>query len=64
MLPDHAKLTDIVISHENVKAALDKINTFKSAGPDDIHPKLLKSLAGDSQFVNAIYELFRDCIDK
>ena len=37
-------LTDVTISHENVKAALESLNPFKSIGPDNIHPKILKSL--------------------
>ena len=36
---------------------------LKSYGPDDVHPKLLKSLADDSSFVNAVVELFRKCTD-
>ena len=37
-------LTDVTISHESVKAALESLNPFKSIGPDNIHPKILKSL--------------------
>ena len=56
-------LTDVVISHAKVKDELENLNCFKSFGPDGIHPKLLKSIANDSSFVNALVELFRVCTD-
>ena len=36
---------------------------YKSFGPDGIHPKLLKSLANDFKFVEAVVILFRACTD-
>ena len=60
--PDHI-LTDIVINHDNVKYELERLNCFKSFGPDGIHPKLLKSLANDFKFVEAVVILFRACTD-
>ena len=48
-------LTDIVINHDIVKDELENLNCFKSFGPDGVHPKLLKSLAGDCSFVDALY---------
>ena len=39
------------------------IVTPLSYGPDGVHPKLLKSLADDSTFVNAVVKLFRKCTD-
>ena len=56
-------LTDIVISHDIVKDELESLNCFKSFGPDGVHPKLLKSLAGDCKFVDALVKLFRTCTD-
>ena len=38
-------------------------NCFKSFGPDGIHPKLLKSLSGDCDFVDALVKLFSVCTD-
>ena len=60
---NHDKLSDIDINFEKVKHELETLNCFKSYGPDDVHPKLLKSLADDSSFVNAVVELFRKCTD-
>ncbi|KAL5248054.1 hypothetical protein ACHWQZ_G017281 [Mnemiopsis leidyi] len=56
-------LNDIDITFDKVKHELEILNCFKSYGPDGIHPKLLKSLADDSSFVNAVVELFRKCTD-
>ena len=46
-----------------MKRELETLNCFKSYGPDNIHPKLLKSLTDDSSFVNAVVLLFRKCTD-
>ena len=46
-----------------MKDELKNLNCFKSFGPDGVHPKLLKSLAGDSSFVDALVQLFRVCTD-
>ncbi|KAL5247270.1 hypothetical protein ACHWQZ_G019213 [Mnemiopsis leidyi] len=56
-------LNDIDISFDKVKHELETLNCFKSYGPDNIHPKLLQSLADDSSFVDAVVELFRECTD-
>ena len=56
-------LNDVDISFDKVKHELETLNCFKSYGPDNIHPKLLKSLADDSSFVNAVVLLFRKCTD-
>ncbi|KAL5267521.1 hypothetical protein ACHWQZ_G004526 [Mnemiopsis leidyi] len=56
-------LSDIEISVDRVKDELEKLNCFKSYGPDGVHPKLLKSLANDPTFVNAVVKLFRECTD-
>ena len=67
-LPEFGKggttvIDDIDINFESVKEELAKLNCFKSMGPDDIHPKLLKSLSEDSGFVDAVVKLFRKCTD-
>ena len=56
-------LTDIVISHENGKYELERLNCFKRFGPDGIHLKFLKYLfyylAYDSKFGDAVGILFK-----
>ena len=54
-------ISDIIISNDQVKKELTKLNIFKSFGPDGIHPKLLKSLADDCSFVIALTKLFNCC---
>ena len=56
-------LNDIEFNHTQVKYELENLNCFKSFGPDGIHPKLLKSLSGDCDFVNALVKLFSVCTD-
>ena len=56
-------LSDIDITFDKVKHELENLDCFKSYGPDGVHPKLLKSLADDSSFVNAVVKLFRKCTD-
>lgn len=52
---------DLNISFEDVKKELLKLDIFKSSGPDGVHPKLLKALAYDSSFVEAVTSLFIKC---
>ena len=60
--PDQS-ISDVLITPESVKLELANLNIFKSMGPDGIHPKVLKSLSDDPRFVDAVFDLFRDCID-
>ena len=39
------KLRDVEITEHDVLTALRRINAFKSVGPDEIHPRILKELA-------------------
>ena len=55
------EIEDIDISLSEVAEELKKIDVNKSQGPDSIHPKLLKSLAGNMDFVAALTELFNVC---
>ena len=54
-------IDDMVINVDDVKKELSSININKSQGPDGIHPKLLRALAGNQEFVNAVYRLFCAC---
>ena len=54
---------DLVISASDVKELLNELNIYKSLGPDGVHPKLLKSLRDNHNFVMALTELFQRCYD-
>ena len=56
-------ISDLNINKSDVKNVLGNLNTRKSMGPDSIHPKLLKFLSNDSNFVTAVTDLFRKCYD-
>ena len=64
---DSAKNTDLgelVISKEEVKKLLTNLNIGKSMGPDEVHPKLLKLLSRDDDFVSELTTLFQSCYDQ
>ena len=65
--PEFKSETDILgdfdISFDRVQHELKSLDCFKSYGPDGVHPKLLKSSADDSSFVDAVVKLFRKCTD-
>ena len=54
---DSLGLRDIAITEEIVFKKLSEINVNKSAGPDNIHPKLLYELR--NELVSSLTELFR-----
>ena len=54
-------ISDLNISSDKVKKLLSKVNPSKSSGPDNIHPKLLRSLSENDSFVDAITLLFSKC---
>ena len=56
-------IDELKISIHEVKELLNSINIYKSGGPDNVHPKLLKGLSSNANFVKAIYMLFKKCID-
>ena len=41
------QLTDIQFTEEKVRNLLNNLNTSKAAGPDDIHPRILKELSNE-----------------
>ena len=48
---------------KEVKDFLDKLNIWKSMGPDEIHPKLIRTLSNKSEFIYAVTDLFQKCYD-
>ena len=54
---------DLEITEENVKSLLIKLDKSKSMGPDGVHPKLLSTLAKNSEFVTSITLLFKKCFE-
>ena len=55
------EIGNLTFSVEDVEKELIALNVDKSPGPDGVHPKLLRSLAADPSFVNAVYTLFLKC---
>ena len=54
----------LCISEVEVKEELDKLNHFKSMGPDKVHPKLLASLGEIPEFVTALTILYNKCFEE
>ena len=52
------------IESETVKKLLTNLNPTKSMGPDNVHPKLLKFLADDDNFVTSLSLLLRECVEQ
>ena len=60
---NYGEIFDLKFSTKEVKDFLDKLNIWKSMGPDEIHPKLIRTLANKSEFIYAITDLFQKCYD-
>ena len=54
----------VVIESSNVKKLLSKLNDTKSFGPDNLHPKLLRFLAENENFVSALTLLLNKCVEQ
>ena len=52
-----SKLGEVEISEEDVLEGLKRLNPFKSVGPDEIHPRILKELA--TEFYRPLTHIFR-----
>jgi hypothetical protein len=59
---DINEISDIVFSMDEVMNYLSHLNIYKSGGPDQIHPKMLKTLSKNSDFILAITNLFNECV--
>ena len=57
-LSNDEMLTDVVISHADLKKELEGLNCFKSIGTDNIHPKFLRS---HWLMTKLLYLLWRSC---
>ena len=55
------KSDDIIIDNSDVLNELKKLNIYKSMGPDNNHPKLLRALSQNPNFVSMLGDLFRKC---
>ena len=55
-------MENLTIDSDQVKKLLLKLNVCKSMGPDNIHPKLLKLLAENGNFVAALTQLLKGCV--
>ena len=59
---DYDSCGDVIIDVNDVEKELKSLNIYKSFGPDNIHPKLLRALSRNTSFVNSLTELYRKCV--
>ena len=57
------KITDVDFDYADVQKRLSDLNIWKSYGPDQIHPKILKCLSDIPPFVSMIVQFFKKCYD-
>ena len=55
-------MQELIIDSSKVKKLLSNLKENKAMGPDNIHPKLLKFLAENSNFVSALTLLLNKCV--
>ena len=60
----HSVMAKLVIDPDKVKKLLSNLNQTKSMGPDNLHPKLLKFLSENHDFVEALTLLLNKCIEQ
>ena len=56
--------SDKVIEEINVFNELKTISIFKSFGPDNVHPKLLKALSESPSFIATLTNLYGKCVEE
>ena len=57
---ENDKLLDVIIKKDMVQTKLEEINSNKSEGPDEIHPRLLKELS--SVIAEPLAKLFQNSL--
>ena len=57
-------MQELIIDSSNVKKLLLNLKENKAMGPDNIHPKLLKFLAENPNFVSALTLLLNKCVSE
>ena len=60
-ISEDSVIDDLEITSDDVLDEFKKINISKSPGPDEIHPKLLKGLASNKDFIDSVTKLFQAC---
>ena len=55
-------IDNLIISEFDVYNELKSVDIYKSFGPDNVHPKLLRSLADNPSFVQCLTKLYSKCI--
>ena len=54
-------IEDIEVDFDVVQGLLKDLNIYKSGGPDELHPKLLRTMSTNRNFVCAVVKLFSRC---
>ena len=57
-------MQELIIDSDQVKKLLLKLNMNKSMGPDNLHPKLLRFLGENNDFVAALAQLLNRCVEQ
>ena len=59
-VPGMSQVENIQVNDQEVYLLLNEFNIYKSQGPDEIHPSILKVL--NPLFINAVTQLFKRCV--
>lgn len=56
-----SQIGNIQVNDQDVFLLLNDLNIYKSHGPDEIHPSILKELCGNRLFTSAVTKLYKCC---